>query len=68
VALPGFLLVSVVGFCLNGAVMSLGVQVPSLHYLAVQAVAIAMVVSWNFAGAHWILGRGKPSLSERTGP
>jgi putative flippase GtrA len=67
-ALPGFVLVSVLGFCINGTVMSAGVERLGLEYLAVQAVAIGMVVSCNFIGANWIFERGKLPLSERTGP
>jgi putative flippase GtrA len=67
-ALPGFVLVSVLGFCVNGAVMAVGVQHYGLNYLAVQAVAIAMVVSCNFIGASWVFRRGKRSITEGTGP
>jgi putative flippase GtrA len=67
-ALPGFLLVSMLGFCVNAAVMSVGVQRCGLNYLAVQAAAIAIVVSCNFIGASWIFRRAKPSLTERTAP
>jgi putative flippase GtrA len=55
-ALPGFFLVSVVGFCINGAVMALGVKWLDLHYLAVQLVAIGTVVVCNFFGAQRIFG------------
>jgi putative flippase GtrA len=53
-ALPGFALVSVVGFCVNGAVMALGVEWLGLNYLAVQLVAIGTVVACNFVGAQRI--------------
>jgi putative flippase GtrA len=53
-ALPGFFLVSVVGFCINGAVMALGVEWLELNYLAVQLVAIGTVVVCNFFGAQRI--------------
>ena len=53
-ALPPFVLVSVAGFCINGAVMALGVAWLGLHYLAVQLVAIGAVVACNFVGARWI--------------
>ena len=55
-ALPGFVLVSVVGFCVNGAVMALGVEWLGLNYLAVQLVAIGVVVVCNFVGAQRIFG------------
>jgi putative flippase GtrA len=53
-ALPGFLLVSLAGFCVNAGVMALGVAWLGLHYLAVQLVAIGAVVACNFVGAQWI--------------
>lgn len=56
-ALPSFLLVSVVGFCVNGAVMSVGLQRYGMNYLPLQAVAIAMVVTCNFVGTRWIFTR-----------
>lgn len=56
-ALPRFLFMSVLGFWVNGAVMSVGVQRLGLNYMWVQAVAIAAVVSCNFAGTCWIFRR-----------
>jgi len=53
-ALPGFLLVSLAGFCINAGVMGLGVAWLELNYLAVQLVAIGVVVVCNFIGAQWI--------------
>ncbi|MET0980486.1 MAG: GtrA family protein [Telluria sp.] len=53
-ALPGFVLVSAAGFCVNGAVMVLGVEWLGLNYLAVQPVAIGTVVACNFVGAQRI--------------
>lgn len=53
-ALPGFLLVSALGFCVNGAVMALGVEWMGLNYLAVQLAAIGAVVVCNFVGAQRI--------------
>jgi putative flippase GtrA len=65
-ALPGFLLVSMLGFCVNGAVMAVGAQRYGLNYLAVQAVAIGAVVVCNYIGARWIFGRGeRGTLMER---
>jgi putative flippase GtrA len=61
-ALPGFLLVSLAGFCINAAVMALGVEWLGLHYLAVQLVAIGTVVACNFVGAQWIF-RGRQAFS-----
>ena len=62
-ALPGFLVVSALGFCINGAVMALGVERLGLNYLAVQAVAIGTVVSCNFVGAQWIF-RARRTFSQ----
>jgi putative flippase GtrA len=53
-ALPGFLLLSLAGFCINAGVMALGVEWLRLNYLAVQLVAIGAVVVCNFIGAQWI--------------
>lgn len=53
-ALPGFIAVGVAGFCINGAVMALGVEWLGLHYLAVQLVAVGTVVVCNFVGTQRI--------------
>ena len=44
----GFLSLSLLGFCVNGAVMSDGAKRYGFNHLAVQAVAIAIVVPCNF--------------------
>jgi len=52
---PRFVLMSVGGFTINWLVMFVGVELWILNYLAVQAVAIVMVVAWNFVLSHfWI--------------
>jgi putative flippase GtrA len=43
-----FLLMSSVGFWLNWSIMFLGVQRLGFAYLWIQAIAIAVVVAWNF--------------------
>lgn len=54
-AFPRFLVMNVVGFGINWLVMYGGVVVAGFYYLAVQALAIAMVVAWNLALSHfWI--------------
>jgi putative flippase GtrA len=54
-ALPRFAAMSVAGFCLNWSVMFVGVRGLGFYYLLVQAVAIAMVVAWNYAlSALWV--------------
>ena len=47
-ALPKFLLMNVVGFFINFGIMFAGVEKMALNYLVVQAVAIIVVVCWNF--------------------
>jgi len=53
-AFPEFLLASALGFCVNAAVMALGVAWLGLHYLAVQLAAVCAVVACNFVGARRI--------------
>jgi putative flippase GtrA len=52
-ALPKFIGMSVAGFFINWAMMFVGVAQLSLNYLAVQAVAIAVVVAWNYVLSRW---------------
>lgn len=49
VALPRFMTVAAVGFCLNALVMLAGTRWLSLHYLVVQVLATGMVLIWGFA-------------------
>ena len=54
-AFPRFLLMSLIGFCINWVVMFLGVEKLALHYLLIQAFAIAAVVAWNFMlSSYWV--------------
>lgn len=46
-ALIPFFVMSVAGFGANSAVMATGLAI-GVHYLLVQAVAIAVVVAWNY--------------------
>lgn len=56
-AVPRFLLMSVTGFCINWGVMYAGIRIIEVNYLISQAVAIAIVVIWNFSlSATWIFG------------
>jgi putative flippase GtrA len=58
-ALPRFLGMNVAGFGLNWGVMYAGVGGLGLNYLLVQAVAIALVVAWNFGlSLLWIFPEG----------
>jgi putative flippase GtrA len=55
VALPKFLVMNILGFCLNWSVMYLGVKRLELNYLLVQVGATAAVVLWNFlVSSLWI--------------
>lgn len=57
-ALPRFGVMSLVGFWLNLGVMFLGVDYFGFGYLWVQAVAIVLVVTWNFViSIRWIFFR-----------
>lgn len=50
-----FLAMNVAGFCINWAVMFLGVSKLGSDYLLVQAVAIVAVIAWNVAlSYHWV--------------
>ena len=54
-ALPRFFVMNVVGFCLNWGIMFAGVRLAEFHYLVVQGVAIAVVITWNVMLSHfWI--------------
>lgn len=54
-AFPRFLFMSLVGFWINWGVMFLGVEKLALHYLLIQAFAIAAVVAWNFIlSLYWV--------------
>lgn len=54
-AFPRFLIMNIVGFGINWLVMFAGVVIAGFNYLGVQALAIALVVSWNLALSHfWI--------------
>lgn len=46
-ALPKFLFMNGVGFCLNWAIMFIGVRKFGWYYLFVQGLAIVVVVAWN---------------------
>jgi putative flippase GtrA len=46
------------GFLINGAVMYAGVQWAALNYLLTQALALVVVVSWNFVMSNvWVFRR-----------
>lgn len=49
VALPKFMTVAAVGFCLNVLFMMTGTRWLHLHYLVVQVLATGAVLFWGFA-------------------
>lgn len=49
VALPKFMTVAAVGFCLNSLLMMAGTRWTPLHYLIVQMLATGAVLVWGFA-------------------
>lgn len=60
-AVAPFVSMSVAGFGINAGVMSFGVGA-GIHYLFVQAVAICLVVSWNYFFMTRIFGQpGMPA-------
>lgn len=66
-AFPRFLFMSVVGFAINWGIMFLGVTKLGLHYLLLQAFAIAAVVLWNFIlSSYWVF-RDRHPATDRAG-
>lgn len=62
-AFARYALMVTVGFCINWAVMALGVSILSLNYLLVQAAAIAAVVAWNFIlSSYWVFRKANLGL------
>lgn len=58
VALPKFMAVATIGFCLNMLVMMAGTRWTPLHYLVVQVLATGSVLFWGFAAnALWTFRR-----------
>lgn len=52
VGLARFAVVSGVGLLLNTAIMYVGTEMYSWHYLLVQVFATILVLFWNFLGSH----------------
>lgn len=61
-----FVLMSAAGFGINTAVMALGLAAGA-HYLLVQAVAIGIVVAWNYFFMALIFNQGKQVRSSVKG-
>jgi putative flippase GtrA len=49
--LSRYLVMTFCGFMINGLIMYVGVTVFGMNYLLVQAVAISIVILWNFSVA-----------------
>jgi len=49
-ALPKFLTIAAVGFCLNGFIMIIGTESLNYHYLIVQILATLVILVWGFIG------------------
>lgn len=63
-AVPRFLIMNAIGFLLNASIMSVSVERYKFNYLWVQAVAIAVVVLWNFIlGSYWVFRRDRYSIN-----
>jgi putative flippase GtrA len=56
-AFPLFLLMSILGFCLNWLVMYVFANSFGWNYLLVQALAIILVVIWNFVFTTYLIFR-----------
>ena len=55
-----FFIVASVGLLLNSVIMAFGTETLALHYLIAQALAIGMVLIWNFFGnLLWTFKDGK---------
>lgn len=61
-ALPQFFAMSGAGFAINWCVMYVGAEVLALDYRVVQAVAIAIVVTWNFLVSRLLIFAPAPAL------
>lgn len=61
-----FVIVAVVGFCVNASVVWLAFNAVGLHYLVAQVVATLATLGWNFVGnRHWTFGHAAPSAPDR---
>jgi putative flippase GtrA len=63
-ALKRYLIMISCGFVINTTVMYVGAQVLSLQYLLVQAVALLVVVVWNFSVSNVWVFRSSPLGNE----
>ena len=48
--LPKFAIIASIGLVLNSAIIAAGTELLGLHYLLAQALAIGVVLIWNFFG------------------
>lgn len=59
VAIVRFILMNTGGFFINLAIMSYGISLFSEYYLVVQAIAMAVIVVWNFIiSSLWVYKHG----------
>lgn len=67
IALPRFLAMNLTGFGMNWAIMYAGVEKMALDYLLTQAVALFVVVAWNFiVSSYWIFrASARANVQER---
>jgi len=52
-AIIRFFTIALVGLGLNTLIMSLAIDILSLHYLLAQVVATGLVLFWNFSRNRW---------------
>ena len=52
-AMTKFFVVAGVGLLLNVLVMTLAMEVFSVHYFLAQLIATGLVLIWNFSGSRW---------------
>jgi len=50
VALPKFFTIALMGFFLNGLIMTFGTRLFCVHYIFIQIFATLIVLIWNFTG------------------
>lgn len=52
-AIIKFFTIALVGLVLNTLIISLAIDILSLHYLLAQVIATGLVLIWNFTGNRW---------------
>lgn len=60
IAAPKFFTIAIIGFFINGSVMSFALNSLEFHYLVSQVVATLTVLIWNFLGnSYWTFHRDR---------